>query len=62
MSNECKSLEWMIAEIKTMEVNISNDDIPKKEKIGDYWSKPLAKRLSRYIFNGLVVEMGEMKI
>ena len=35
--NEDKALEWMEADIKTEEVDISNDDRSKLEKIGDYW-------------------------
>ena len=34
--NEAKALEWLDAKIKTGEVDISNDDRPKIEKIGDY--------------------------
>ena len=35
--NESKAPEWMDAKVKTKEVNISNDDQPKMERIGDYW-------------------------
>ena len=34
--NEAKAPEWLDAKIKTKESNISNDDRPKMEKIGDY--------------------------
>ena len=29
----------MDAKVKTIEIDISNDNIPKMEKIGDYWSE-----------------------
>ena len=35
--NESKALEWVDAKVKTKEVNISNDDWPKMERIGYYW-------------------------
>ena len=36
--NEEKVPRWMDAQIKMKEVNISNDDWPNMEKIGEYWS------------------------
>ena len=37
--NESKALDWMDAKVKTKEIDISNDNRPKMETIGDYWSK-----------------------
>jgi hypothetical protein len=37
--DEAKPLEWIDAEIKTKEFDISNDDRPKMLRIGDYWSE-----------------------
>ena len=37
--NEEKSLEWMDAQIKMKEFDISNYDRPKMAKIGYYWSE-----------------------
>ena len=37
--NESKALEWLDAKFKTKESDISNDDRPKMEKIGDYWNE-----------------------
>ena len=37
--NKAKAPKWLKAKIKTGEFNISNDDRPKMEKIGDYWSE-----------------------
>ena len=34
--NESKVLEWMDAKVKMKEVDISNDDGPNMERIGDY--------------------------
>ena len=42
--NESKALEWLDAKVKTREFDISNDDRPKMEKIGDYWSEDQTKR------------------
>jgi hypothetical protein len=36
--DESKAPEWMDAEIKTKEFDISIDDRPKMARIGDYWS------------------------
>ena len=60
---------------KTKEVDISNDDRPKLEKIGDYWNEQQTTEIVnllrefQYVFardykdlKGLVQEMGEMKI
>ena len=37
--NESKAREWLDAKVKTKEFDISSDDRPKVEKIGDYWSE-----------------------
>ena len=37
--NESKAPKWMDAKVKTKEVDISNDNRPKMEKNGDYWSE-----------------------
>ena len=37
--NESKVPEWMDAKVKTKEIDISNDNRTKMEKIGDYWSE-----------------------
>ena len=37
--NASKSTEWMDAKVKMKEVDISNDERPKIEKIGDYWNE-----------------------
>ena len=37
--NEAKAPEWLDAKIKTKEFDISNDERPKMEIIGDYWSE-----------------------
>ena len=37
--NESKALEWMDEKVKSKEIDISNDNRPKMEKIGDYWSE-----------------------
>ena len=37
--NETKAPEWLDTKVKTKEVNISNDDQPKIEKIGVYWTE-----------------------
>ena len=73
--NEAKAPEWLDNKIKTKEFDISNDDRPKMEKIGDYWSEEqtteIVKLLKEFqdVFSrdykdlkGLVHEMGEMKI
>jgi hypothetical protein len=36
--DESKAPEWMDVEIKTKEFNILIDDLPKMDRIGDYWS------------------------
>ena len=46
--NESKAPEWMDAKVKTKEIDISNDNRPKMERIGDYWSKEQTKKLSTY--------------
>ena len=73
--NEVKALEWMDAKVKTKEFDISNDDRPKMEKIGNYWSEEqtseivnLLKQLQDVLarvykdLKGLLHEMGEMNI
>ena len=37
--NEAKAPEWIDDKVKNKEFDISNDDRPKMEKIGDYWSE-----------------------
>ena len=37
--NEIKAPEWMDAKVKTKEIDISNDNRPKMENIGDCWSE-----------------------
>ena len=37
--DESKAPEWMDVEIKTKEFNILIDDLPKMDRIGDYWSE-----------------------
>ena len=37
--NESKAPEMMDAKVKTKEIDISNDNRPKMEKNGDYWSE-----------------------
>ena len=37
--NEAKAPEWLDARVKNKEFDISNDDQPKMEKIGDYQSE-----------------------
>ena len=37
--NESKALEWLDGKFKNREFDISNDDRPKIEKNGDYWSE-----------------------
>ena len=37
--DESKEPTWMGEKIKTKEVNISNDESPKIENIGDYWNE-----------------------
>ena len=34
--NESKAPEWMDAQVKTKEIDISNDNRPKMARIGDY--------------------------
>ena len=34
--NESKALEWLDSKVKTKEFDISNDERPKLERIGDY--------------------------
>ena len=61
--------------LKTKEFDISNDDRPKMEKIGDYWSEEQATKIVNLLkefqdvlsrnykyIKGLFHEMGEMKI
>ena len=65
----------MNAEIKTVEVHISNDGRPKMAKIGDYWSEKHTREIIDLLkeyqdvftrdykdFKGIVEEMGEIKI
>ena len=37
--NESKAPEWMDAKFKTKEIDIYNDNRPKKARIGNYWSE-----------------------
>ena len=37
--NERREPEWMDTKVKTKEIDISNDNRPKMEIIGDYWSE-----------------------
>jgi hypothetical protein len=73
--DKAKPPEWMDAEIRMKEFNISNDDRPKMVRVGDYWSDKqttdIVSLLKEYqdVFardykdlKGLVEEMGEMKI
>ena len=73
--NEAKAPEWLDAKVKTKEVDISNDDWPKLEKIGDYWNEQQTIEIVNLLrefqdvfardykdLKGLVQEMGEMKI
>ena len=73
--NEAKAPEWLDAKVKTREFDISNDDRPKMEKIGDYWSEAQTIEIVNLLkefqdlfsrdytdLEGLVHEMGEMKI
>ena len=73
--NEVKAPKWLDAKIKTREVDISNDDRPKIEKIGDYWSEAQTAEITNPMkefqdvfvrdykdLKGLLHEMGEMKI
>ena len=72
---ESKAPKWMDAKFKLKEVDISNDDRPKMEKISDYWNREQTIKIinllkefqdvfPRYYkkLKGLVQEMGEMKI
>ena len=65
----------MDVEIKTKEVDISNDDIPKLDKIGDYWTEDQKAYIINLVkeyqdafardytdLKGLVQDMGQMKI
>ena len=65
----------MDAKVKTKEIDISNDNRPKMEKIGDYWSEEQTTKMVDLLkefqdvfardykdLKGLVKEMGEMKI
>ena len=47
-NNVSKEPEWMDAKVKTKEIDISNDNRPKMERIGDYWSKEQTIKLSTY--------------
>ena len=73
--NEAKAPEWQDAKVKTKEFDISNDDRPKMENIGDYWSEEQTTEIVNFLkefqdlfardykdVKGLVHEMGEMKI
>ena len=73
--NEAKALEWLDAKVKTKEFDISNDDRPKMEKIGDYQSEEQRTEIVNLMkefqdvfardykdLKGLVHEMGKMKI
>ena len=73
--NESKALEWLDAKFKTKEFNISSDDRPKMEKIGDYWNEEQTTEIVNLLkefqdvfardykdLKGLVHEMGKMKI
>ena len=43
--NEINMPEWMDAKFKTIEINISNDNKTKMEKIGDYWSEEKTREI-----------------
>ena len=43
--DEIKVPEWMDAKVKTIEIDISNDNRPKMAKIGDYWSEEQTKEI-----------------
>ena len=73
--NESKAPEWLDAKVKTREFDISSDDQPKMEKIGDYQSEEQTTEIVNLLkefqdvfsrdykyLKGLVHEMGEMKI
>jgi hypothetical protein len=73
--DESKAPDWMDAEIKTKEFDISIDGRPKMARVGDYWSDKktmeIVDLLKEYqdvfthdykYLKGLVQEMGEMKI
>jgi hypothetical protein len=73
--DKAKPPEWMDAEIKIKEFDISNDDRSKMVQIGDYWfdkqTADIVNLLKEYqdvfarnykYLKGLVEEMGEMKI
>ncbi len=73
--DEDKPPEWMEAEIKYKEFNISSDDWPKLAKIGDYWSEQQMTKIVDLLkefqdvfardykdLRGLVQEMGHIKI
>ena len=73
--NESKALEWLDGKVKNREFDISNDDRPKIEKNGDYWSEAQTIEITNLLkefqdvfardykdLKGLVHEMGEMKI
>ena len=73
--NEAKAQEWLDAKVETKEFDISNDDQPKMEKNGDYWSEEQTTEIVNLLkefqdvfaraykdLKGLVHEMGEMKI
>ena len=72
--NEAKASEWLDANVKTREFDISNDDRPKMAKIGDYWSEEQTTEIVNLLkefqdvfardykdLKGLVHEMGEIK-
>ena len=75
MINEAKAPKWLDAKVKTKEFDISNDDRPKMEKIGDYRSEKQTTKILNLLkefqdvfareykdLKGQVHEMGEMKI
>ena len=47
--SEKKALEWMDAQIKTKEVDISIDDHPKMDRIGDYWSEHQTTKITNIL-------------
>ena len=57
--NESKAPEWMDTKYKTIEINISNDNRPKMERIDDYWWEE--KTIEIVDLKVLVKKIGEIK-
>ena len=73
--NEAKAPKWTDAKVKTKEFDISNEERPKMERIGDYWSEEKTIEIINLLkefqdafardykyLKGLVHEMDEMNI